>query len=177
MVSLRNGKKVPFLGGNIPKRPRSNKPSLETEDHLEITARLDSISIQNQDTSKAVDQKTARNNRKLMNAEIMRFVASSKKLIEKIKSSQLHESVTSSNDMAENSIVNDSSKALATGSSMPECEMTFDLENDTLVKKWNETSSWDETFEIDALSEVCEQAYNEILNDLIFEDIIYETLF
>ena len=177
MVSLRNGKKVPFLGGNIPKRPRSNKPSLETEDHLEITARLDSISIQNQDTSKAVDQKTARNNRKLMNGEIMRFVASSKKLIEKIKSSQLHESVTSSNDMAENSIVNDSSKALATGSSMPECEMTFDLENDTLVKKWNETSSWDETFEIDALSEVCEQAYNEILNDLIFEDIIYETLF
>ena len=71
---------------------------------------------------------------------------------------------------------NDSINALATESSMPECEMTFDLENDTLVKKWNETSSWDETFEIDALSEVCEQAYNEILNDLIFEDIIYETL-
>ena len=177
MVSLRNGKKVPFLGGNIPKRPRSNKPSLQTEDHLEITARLDSISIQNQDTSKAVDQKTARNNRKLMNAEIMRFVASSKKLIEKIKSSQLDQNATSSNDMPENSTANDSSKALEIESIMSECEMTFDLENDTLVKKLDENSSWDETFEADPLSDVCELAYNEILNDLIFEDIIYETLF
>ena len=177
MVSLRNGKKVPFLGENIPKRPRSNKTTLQIEDELELTTRLDSISTQNHDTAKIVDQIKAANNRKLMNAEIIRFVASSKKLIEKIKSSQLHESATSSNDMAENSIANDSSKALEIESSMPECEMTFDLENDTLVKKWDESSCWDETFEVDPLSDVCEQAYNEILNDLIFEDIIYETLF
>ena len=106
MVSLRNGKKVPFLGKNIPKRPRSNKTPLQIEDELELTTRLDSISTQNHDTAKIVDQIKAANNRKLMNAEIIRFVASSKKLIEKIKSSQLHESATSSNDMAENSIAN-----------------------------------------------------------------------
>ena len=60
---------------------------------------------------------------------------------------------------------------------MSECELTFDLINDTLVEKINETSSWDETFQIDPLLEVCEQTYNEFLNEIIFEDIIYETLF
>ena len=63
-----------------------------------------------------------------------------------------------------------------------ENELTFDLENDTLVRKMtadesDDTSSWHDTFEIDPLSEVCEQAYNEFLSDLIFEDIIFEMLF
>ena len=187
MVSLRNGKKVPFLGKKIPKRPRSYKTTLEPEDELNLATRIGSISIQNHDASENVNEIDTKNNAKPastqadeINAKIMNFVASSKELIDKIKSSGLHES----NNLPEhrneeffNSDKSNNSSSFIPEASISECELTFDLIDDTLVEKINETSSWDETIQVDPLLEVCEQAYNELLNDLIFEDIIYETLF
>ena len=187
MVSLRNGKKVPFLGKKIPKRPRSYKTSLEPEDELNLATKIGSISIQNHDASENVNQidtkkitKQANTQADEVNAKIMDFVASSKELIEKIKSSGLHESDNSSQNRTEESFNSDrsnNSSSFIPEASFSECELTFDLINDTLVEKINETSSWDETFQIDPLLEVCEQAYSELLNDLIFEEVIYETLF
>lgn len=187
MVSLRSGKKVPFLGKKIPKRPRSYKTTLEPEDELNLVTRIESISIQNHDAIENVNQIDTKKNAKdastqadEINAKIMNFVASSKELIQKIKSSGLHESDNSFQNVPEESFNSDrsnSSGSFTREANMSECEMTFDLINDTLVEKINETSSWDETFQIDPLLEVCEQAYNEFLNEIIFEDIIYETLF
>ena len=186
MVSLRNGKKVPFLGKKIPK-PCSYKTTLEPEDELSLAKKMGSISIQNHDASENVNQRDTKSNAKQastradeINTKITNFVASSKELIEKIKSSGLHESDNSSQNRTEESFNSDrsnNSSPIIPEESFSECELTFDLINDTLVEKINETSSWDETFQIDPLLEVCEQAYNELLNDLIFEDIIYETLF
>ena len=191
MVSLRSGKKVPFLGKNIPKKARPYQTPLKSEDELEITSRFDSISIQNDDASKPLEKIKAKNNSEPtgtqaeeMNAKIISFIDSSKKLIERIKTSTLQESAISTLDMPEESAENDATilKSIEPESSISEYELTFDLENDTLVRKMtadesDDTSSWNETFEIDPLSEVCEQAYNEFLSDLIFEDIIFETLF
>ena len=188
MVSLRSGKKVPFLGKNIPKKARPYQTPLKSEDELEITSRFDSISIQNDDASKPLEKVKAENNSEItgtqaeeMNAKIISFIDSSKKLIERIKTSTLQESAISTLDMPEESAENDATilKSIEPESSISEYELTFDLENDTLVRKMtaDETSSWNDTFEIDPLSEVCEQAYNEFLSDLIFEDIIFEMLF
>ena len=182
MVSLRSGKKVPFLGKNIPKRPHSYRTTLEPEDETVLASRLGSISIQNHDASTAVNQTRTKQKTKQdeISEKIMNFVASSKELIQKVKSSGLHESDNSFHIPEESSNYDGSSHGNLLSpepSSMSECELTFDLINDTLVEKINEASSWDDTFKIDPLLEVCDQAYNEILNDLIFEDIIYETLF
>ena len=45
MVSLRSGKKVPFLGKNIPKRPYSYKKPIHTAEENELTSKIGSISI------------------------------------------------------------------------------------------------------------------------------------
>ena len=45
MVSLRSGKKVPFLGKNIPKRPYSYKKPIPTADENELISKIGSISI------------------------------------------------------------------------------------------------------------------------------------
>ena len=183
MVSLRSGKKVPFLGKKIPKRPRSYKTTIEPEDELNLVTRIGSISIQNQDAIENVNQIDTKKKKAItqadeINAKIMNFVSSSKELIQKIKSSGLHGSNNSFQNVPEESFNSDrSNSSFRREANMSECEMTFDLINDTLVEKINETSSWDETFQIDPLLEVCEQTYNEFLNEIIFEDIIYETLF
>ena len=185
MVSLRSGKKVPFLGKKIPKRPRSYRTTLESEDELNLATRIESISIQNHDASENVNQIDTKKNAKHpstqadeINAKVMNFIASSKELIQKIKSSGLHEFDNSFQNVPEESFNSDRTNSSFTReANMSECELTFDLINDTLVEKINQTSSWDETFQIDPLLEVCEQAYNEFLNEIIFEDIIYETLF
>ena len=45
MVSLRSGKKVPFLGKNIPKRAYTYKKPISTEEESELITKIGSISI------------------------------------------------------------------------------------------------------------------------------------
>ena len=46
MVNLRSGKKVPFLGRNIPKRSYSYKKPISKEEESELVSKIGSISIQ-----------------------------------------------------------------------------------------------------------------------------------
>ena len=62
MVNLRSGKKVPFLGKNIPKRPYSYKTPIQKEEEIELVAKIASISIHEKDVLPEVPDTDADNN-------------------------------------------------------------------------------------------------------------------
>ena len=59
MVSLRSGKKVPFLGKNIPKRSYCYKKPLPTEEESELISKIGSISIHEPSTLPDTSQTNA----------------------------------------------------------------------------------------------------------------------
>ena len=62
MVNLRSGKKVPFLGKNIPKRPYSYKTPIQKEEEIELVAKIASISIHEKDVLPEMPETDADNN-------------------------------------------------------------------------------------------------------------------
>ena len=62
MVYLRSGKKVPFLGKNIPKRPYAYKTPIQKEQESELVSKIASISIQEKDVFPEMPETDADNN-------------------------------------------------------------------------------------------------------------------
>ena len=62
MVYLRSGKKVPFLGKNIPKRPYAYKTPIQKEQESELVSKIASISIHEKDVLPEMPETDADNN-------------------------------------------------------------------------------------------------------------------
>ena len=62
MVNLRSGKKVPFLGKNIPKRPYAYKTPIKKEQESELVSKIASISIHEKDVLPEMPETDADNN-------------------------------------------------------------------------------------------------------------------